>query len=55
MNVINEIIEQSALGVFSNALKAFVLATFIGIMTTLMVMFVFLLKYGPHISIQYGY
>ncbi|WP_396637817.1 hypothetical protein [Maribacter sp. R77961] len=55
MDVINEIIQKSALGVLSNGYKSLVLILFSTIVTTLVVMLVLLLKYGPHINVQFGY
>ncbi len=55
MDVINEIIQNSAIGPLSKWYKSLVLLLFSSIVTTLFVMMVLLLKYGPYINIQFGY
>ncbi|WP_165819389.1 hypothetical protein [Flagellimonas aquimarina] len=55
MDVVKEIIQNSALGPLSNGLKGLVLSLFASIVGALLTMLVVLLKYGPQMSIQYGY
>ncbi|MEO0528523.1 MAG: hypothetical protein AAFZ89_14925 [Bacteroidota bacterium] len=55
MDVINEIIQQSAIGPLSKWYKSLVLLLFSTIVTVLMAMLVILLKYGSQMSIQFGY
>jgi len=55
MDVINEIIQKSALGELSNVYKSFVLLLFSSIVSTLLTMLVILLKYGPNMTVQFGY
>ncbi|MGB5820569.1 MAG: hypothetical protein WBG90_13885 [Saonia sp.] len=55
MDVINEIISQSAIGSLSKWYKSLVLLLFSSIVTVLMTMLVILLKYGSQMSIQFGY
>ncbi|WP_164721422.1 hypothetical protein [Maribacter sp. MJ134] len=55
MDVINEILQKSALGVLSNAYKSLVLLLFSAIVTTLLTMLVLLITYGSHITVQFGY
>ncbi|WP_180272374.1 hypothetical protein [Maribacter sp. 4U21] len=55
MDVINEILQKSALGVLSNAYKSLVLVLFASIVTTLVIMLLLLLKHGSHINVQFGY
>ncbi|MEK6153794.1 hypothetical protein WIW50_11065 [Flavobacteriaceae bacterium 3-367] len=54
MDVINEIIRQSAIGPLSKGYKSIVLLLFSSIVTTLMIMLVVLLLNGPN-TIQFGY
>lgn len=55
MDVINEIIQNSAIGPLSKWYKSLVLLVFSSIVTTLFVMMVILLRYGPYMNIQFGY
>ncbi|WP_411030787.1 hypothetical protein [Spongiimicrobium sp. 3-5] len=55
MDVINEIIRQSAIGPLSKWYKSLVLLLFSSIVTTLMTMLILLIKNGSHMSIQFGY
>lgn len=55
MDVINEIIRQSAIGPLSKGYKSLVLLLFSSIVTVLMIMLVLLIKNGPHMNIQFGY
>jgi len=55
MDVINEIIQNSAIGPLSNVYKSLVLLLFSTIVSVLFTMLVVLLKYGPYMTIQYGY
>jgi len=55
MDVINEIIEKSALSALSIWSKSFVLLLFSTIVLTLMTMLGVLLLYGSQIHIQFGY
>ena len=55
MDVINEIIQNSALGTLSRTYKSLVLLLFSTIVSVLFTMLIVLLKYGPYMTIQYGY
>lgn len=55
MDVINEIIQNSAIGPFSKLYKSMVLLLFSSIVTMLGAMLVVLLTYGSHMTIQFGY
>ncbi|MEM9001312.1 MAG: hypothetical protein AAGB24_13690 [Bacteroidota bacterium] len=55
MDVIKEIIQESAIGPTSNWCKGLVLSLFSAIAATLLVMLVVLLLYGPYTNIQFGY
>jgi len=55
MDVINEIIQNSAIGPLSKGYKSFVLLLFSTIVSVLFTMLVVLLKYGPYMSIKFGY
>lgn len=55
MDVVKEIIKNSAIGPLSNWYKGLVLSLFSSIVGVLLTMLVLLLKYGPEINIQYGY
>ena len=55
MDVINEIIQKSALGPLSTWHKGMILSLFVSIVTVLLVMLVLLMLYGPYMSIQFGY
>ncbi|MFT4830474.1 MAG: hypothetical protein ACI815_000108 [Psychroserpens sp.] len=55
MDVINEIIQQSPIGKWPIGYKSAVLLLFLSIVITLFCMLIVLLKYGPNMTIQYGY
>jgi hypothetical protein len=55
MDVIKEIIENSALGPLSVGYKRLVLSLFISIVCTLLFMLVLLLLNGSNASFNYGY
>jgi len=55
MDVINEIMEKSALGALSSWTKSLVLLLFSAIVITLTTMMAILLTYGSQMSIQFGY
>lgn len=55
MDVVKEIIRNSAIGPFSNRFKSVVLSLFASIVCTLFIMLVLLLRYGSETNIQFGY
>ncbi|WP_187269588.1 hypothetical protein [Flagellimonas hymeniacidonis] len=55
MDVVKEIIQNSALGPFSNGFKGLILSLFASIVGVLLTMLVVLITYGPEMSIRYGY
>ena len=55
MDVVKEIIQNSAIGPLSNGYKSLVLSLFISIVCTLLAMFIVLMIYGPSMNIQFGY
>ncbi|WP_165395210.1 hypothetical protein [Flagellimonas allohymeniacidonis] len=55
MDVIKEIIENSAAGPLSKGYKTLVLSLFASIVCTLFTMLVVLLSYGSNLNIQFGY
>ena len=55
MDVVKEIIQNSAIGTWSNGYKSLVLSLFASIVGTLLTMLVILLRYGPEMNIQFGY
>ncbi|MFS4455441.1 hypothetical protein [Maribacter sp. 2304DJ31-5] len=55
MDVLNEIIQNSAIGPFSKVYKSIVLLLFSAIVSILLAMLVVLLKHGPNMTIQFGY
>ncbi|MEJ1221924.1 hypothetical protein [Sediminicola sp. 1XM1-17] len=55
MDVINEIIQESPIGTWSLGYKSAILLLFSSIVITLFCMLVLLLKYGPQMTIVYGY
>ncbi|WP_445382190.1 hypothetical protein [Robiginitalea sp. IMCC43444] len=55
MDVINQIIQQSAIGAFSNAVRKIVLTVFLAIVLTLLSMLTALLLNGQQIHISFGY
>ncbi|MEM9141681.1 MAG: hypothetical protein AAGA86_01755 [Bacteroidota bacterium] len=55
MDVINEIVQNSALGLLSKWYKGFVVLLFSSIVTTFLLTLFFLLRYGTHMNIQFGY
>ncbi len=55
MDVVKEIIQNSAIGPLSNGYKGLVLSLFASIVGTLLTMLVVLLRYGPEMTIQFGY
>lgn len=55
MDVINQIIQQSAIGAFSNAIRKIVLTVFMAIVLTLISMLTALLLNGQDMHISFGY
>ena len=55
MDVIKEIIKNSAIGPLSKGYRSFVLLLFSTIVSVLFTMLIVLLKYGPYMTIQFGY
>lgn len=55
MDVINEIIRQSAIGPLSRWYKSLVLSLFSSIVLTCLMMLVLLLTYGVEGSLNFGY
>ncbi|SHG31589.1 hypothetical protein [Flagellimonas flava] len=55
MDVVKEIIRNSAIGPFSKGFKSVVLSLFVSIVCTLFTMLVLLLWYGNETTIQFGY
>ncbi len=55
MDVINEIIQHSAIGPLSKIYKSMVLLLFTFIVSMLTAMLIVLLTYGSHFTIQFGY
>lgn len=55
MDVIKEIIQNSAIGPLSKLYKSMVLLLFSTIVTMLGAMLIVLLKYGPQMTIHFGY
>nr|WP_299382139.1 hypothetical protein [Allomuricauda sp.] len=55
MDVVKEIIRNSAIGPFSKGFKGMVLSLFASIVCTLFIMLVVLLRYGTAMNIQFGY
>ncbi|MGB5434808.1 MAG: hypothetical protein WBM98_02875 [Maribacter sp.] len=55
MDVINEIIQNSAAGQLSKGYKSLVLLLFSTIVSILLTMLVILLVYGPYMTIRFGY
>ncbi|MDE3740441.1 hypothetical protein [Maribacter polysaccharolyticus] len=55
MDVINEIIQNSAAGQLSKVYKNLVLLLFSTIVSVLLVMLVMLFTYSPYMRIQFGY
>ena len=55
MDVLNEIIQNSAIGNLSKGYKAMVLLLFSTIVTLLMMMLVFLIFNGSQMTFDYGY
>ncbi|AWX46081.1 hypothetical protein HME9304_03113 [Flagellimonas maritima] len=55
MDVVKEIIQNSAIGPLSNLSKGLVLSLFSFIVGLLLMMLGLLLKHGSQISIQFGY
>ena len=55
MDVINEIIRQSAIGPLSRWYKSLVLSVFSSIVLTCVTMLVLLLTYGVERSLNFGY
>ncbi len=55
MDVINEIIQNSAIGTISKMYKSMVLLLFATIVSMLFTMFILLLYVGTHTNIQFGY
>ncbi len=55
MDVIKEIIQNSAIGPLSNGYKSLVLSLFASIVITLLIMLIALVLQGPSMNIQFGY
>ncbi len=55
MDVINEIIKESAIGSWSRTYKGLILSIFSSIVLTLFAMLVVLLANAPHLTTSYGY
>ncbi|MET1259348.1 hypothetical protein ABV409_08400 [Flagellimonas sp. DF-77] len=55
MDVLHEIIENSAIGPYSLWSKGLVISIFSSIVCALATMFVLLMLHGPAMSIQFGY
>ena len=55
MGVIKEIMENGPLGLLPIWSKSLVLLLFSAIVTTLVTMFTFLMRYGSEINLQFGY
>ncbi|MEX0316004.1 MULTISPECIES: hypothetical protein [Flagellimonas] len=55
MDVVKEIIRNSAIGPFSKRFQGMVLSLFASIVCTLFIMLVLLLRYGSETNIQFGY
>ena len=55
MDVINQIIRESAIGPLSKWYKSFVLLLFTSIVLMALFTLVLLIKNGPHMTITYGY
>ncbi|MEZ4810941.1 MAG: hypothetical protein R2819_11340 [Allomuricauda sp.] len=55
MDVVKEIIQNSAIGPLSNGYKSLVLSLFISIVCTLLVMLVLLILHGSSLTFHYGY
>ncbi|MEX0312591.1 MAG: hypothetical protein AB3N18_00315 [Allomuricauda sp.] len=55
MDVVKEIIQNSAIGPLSNGYKGLVLSLFASIVGTLLTMLIVLILKGPEMNIQFGY
>ncbi|SNY99897.1 hypothetical protein SAMN06265377_1711 [Flagellimonas pacifica] len=55
MDVVKEIIKNSAIGPLSRGYKGLVLSLFTSIVGILMTMLIILLKHGTNMNIQFGY
>ncbi|WP_159076483.1 hypothetical protein [Flagellimonas amoyensis] len=55
MDVVKEIIQNSAIGPLPNSGKAIVAAFFVAIVCTLLVMLTLLILFGSTITFHYGY
>ncbi|MFS4468303.1 hypothetical protein [Maribacter sp. 2210JD10-5] len=55
MDVLNEIIRNSAIGPLSKGYQSFVLFLFSAIVVTLGTMLFVLLTYGRYVNVQFGY
>lgn len=55
MDVVKEIIDNSAIGPFSNGFKSVVLSLFVSIVCMLLVMLTILILNGSSITFHYGY
>ncbi len=55
MDVIHEIIQNSAIGASSKMYKSMVLLLFATIVSTLFTMLILLLHFGIHTNIRFGY
>ncbi|MGX1930261.1 hypothetical protein [Flagellimonas sp. 2504JD4-2] len=55
MDVVKEIIQNSALGPLSKGYQRLILSLFASIVGTLLTMLIFLIIKGPDLNIQFGY
>lgn len=55
MDVLKEIIENSAIGPLSNGYRGIVLLLFLTIVCTLLIMMVLLILHGSSLTFHYGY
>ena len=55
MDVLQQILSQSAIGPYSRTSKNVVISLFLAIVITLLAMFTTLLVFGNEISIRFGY
>lgn len=55
MDVVKEIIQNSAIGPLSNGYKSLVLSLFISIVCILLIMLILLMLHGSSMTFHYGY
>jgi len=55
MDVLNEILKNSALSLLSTVYKNLILLLFSAIVVTLLAMLVIILRYGSQMTLQFGY